>query len=347
MGIFVDIEKNLGDFQLKVQFAAENETLGILGASGCGKTMTLKCIAGIEKPDRGTIILGDRVLFDSEKKINLPPQKRKTGLLFQNYALFPNMTVEQNIQAGVRKKKQKKEQKDAVQQMMEVFELTAYAKQYPSHLSGGQQQRTALARALISEPEILLLDEPFSALDSHLRLKTEQEVKKVIENFGKTVLFVSHDRDEVFRMSEKIALMNRGGIDHIGSKKSVFADPKTKEGTILTGCKNISFVKTVGEREILAVDWGIRLKVEKDPSQVRYLGIRAHDLQLGVGENTIRCEILQVVENPFSYTVFLRAADQKDASLLLWEADKKEWTPGDKKWIDIQILPERMILLKE
>ena len=266
MSILVDIEKKLGDFHLDVRFEAGDEVLALLGASGCGKSMTLKCIAGIEKPDRGRIVVDGVTLFDSEKRINLTPQQRRTGLLFQNYALFPNMTVLQNIRAGAKREQDKAAQAKAVDTVMERFGLTELAGHYPHQLSGGQQQRTALARLLVSSPRILLLDEPFSALDSHLRFRLEEEVRQVIRSFGKTVLLVSHDRDEVFRMSHRIAVMDKGRIDTIGSRKAVFSDPQTRSGAVLTGCKNISAIRYEENGMVWATDWGIRLKVPPTPS---------------------------------------------------------------------------------
>lgn len=153
MSIFVDIEKTLGNFRLKVAFEAGNETLALLGASGSGKSMTLKCIAGIETPDKGRIVVDDVVLFDSEKHIDLTPQQRHTGLMFQNYALFPNMTVLQNIRAGANREPDKKKREAAVAAVMDSFGLTPLANHLPSQLSGGQQQRTALARILVSNPQ--------------------------------------------------------------------------------------------------------------------------------------------------------------------------------------------------
>ena len=161
MSIFVDIEKNLGDFHLKVNFSAEDEVLALLGASGCGKTMTVKCIAGIETPDRGKIVLDGVTLFDSEKHINVSPQQRRTGLLFQNYALFPNMTVLQNIRTGARREKNAARREELVQNILDSFGLAELTGRYPHQLSGGQQQRVALARMLVSDPHIVLLDEPF------------------------------------------------------------------------------------------------------------------------------------------------------------------------------------------
>ena len=220
MALLVDIEKRLGDFLLDVKMEVGNEVLGLVGNSGCGKSLTLRCIAGIEKPDRGRIVLDGVTLFDSEKHINLTPQKRHTGLMFQNYALFPNMTVRQNIRAGTLRDKQTEQERDRkVSDIMDSFGLSALAQHYPSQLSGGQQQRTALARILVSEPRILMLDEPFSALDSELKFHMEAEVRDVIRHFGKTVILVSHDRGEAFRLSDRIAMMHDGRANHILSKE--------------------------------------------------------------------------------------------------------------------------------
>ena len=174
MSLYVDIEKQLGSFHLRVQFQAENEVTALLGASGCGKSMTLRCIAGIVTPDRGRIVLHDRVLFDSEKKVNLPPQQRKLGYLFQNYALFPNMTVEKNILCGIRTGS-RREKSAALADALRRFRLEGLERHYPAQLSGGQQQRVALARILCTRPEAILLDEPFSALDSFLKWNLELE----------------------------------------------------------------------------------------------------------------------------------------------------------------------------
>ena len=162
MSLYVDIRKKLGNFTLETQFEAAEGVTGILGASGCGKSMTLRCIAGIVKPDEGHIELDGKVLFDARKKINLRPQERHVGLLFQNYALFPNMTVRQNLMAGLMAEKQDKRAAEAkIREMLEKFELVGLEKHKPAELSGGQQQRVALARIFLSSPKMLMLDEPF------------------------------------------------------------------------------------------------------------------------------------------------------------------------------------------
>ena len=357
MSLFVDIEKKLGNFYLKVFFEAEKETLALLGASGCGKSMTLKCIAGIEKPDRGRIVLDGVPLFDSYKKINLSVQERKTGLVFQNYALFPNMTVMQNVAAGARREKNGVKRQKMVRDFIESFGLMSQADKYPSELSGGQQQRTALARALVSDPNILLLDEPFSALDSHLRFQLEREVRQVIQSYGKTVFLVSHDRDEVYRMSDKVAVMQDGRIETLGTKHEVFAAPGTKNGAILTGCKNISKVKVLDDNHLLALDWGLELYVPKISDSVEYVGIRMHDMQAGEGENHFRCRVEEVIENPFSYTLLLQAVPGVEKTFG-WEVDKKLWSyyrpesvdislqAGEKPVVDIWIPSDAILLLK-
>ena len=178
MSLSVDIRKKLEGFTLDIAFRTENRVTGLLGASGSGKSMTLKCIAGIEQPDEGRIVLNERVLYDSEKGINLTPQKRRVGYLFQNYALFPNMTVETNIAVGL--SGSKKEMEETVREMVLRFHLEGLEKRYPGELSGGQQQRVALARIMAYKPDVIMLDEPFSALDTWLREQLQMEVRRTI-----------------------------------------------------------------------------------------------------------------------------------------------------------------------
>ena len=347
MSIVVDIEKTLGDFHLKMAFEAGNETLALLGASGSGKSMTLKCIAGIEKPDRGRIVVDDVVLFDSEKHINLPPQQRHTGLLFQNYALFPNMTVLQNIRAGANREPDRKKREAMVAAIMDSFGLTPLAHHLPSQLSGGQQQRTALARILVSNPNILLLDEPFSALDNHLRFRLEQEVRQLIGRFGKTVVLVSHDRDEVFRLSDSIAVVSDGSIDAVGSKSEVFHNPQTRMGAMLTGCKNISAVEILDENHIQATDWGLTLEVPEIPADTKAVGVRMHDIRPGAGKNTFRCRVVEEIENPFSYTILLQRVNSTGASPIGWELEKAVWNKLRAPEIGVCLPPEALLLLKD
>ena len=345
MALSVDIEKTLGDFHLRVKFEAENHVLALLGASGCGKSMTLKCIAGIERPDRGTITLDGTTLFDSSRGVNLPPQRRRVGYLFQQYALFPNMTVEQNIAAGVRDRRRAREE---TAEAIAAMRLEGLERKRPHQLSGGQQQRVALARILVNRPEVLLLDEPFSALDSHLRFQLEQELRSAIRRFGKTVLLVSHNRDEVFRLSDEVAIMHDGRIETTGEKKAVFADPRTRNGAILTGCKNVSPIRATGERRARAVDWGVELALPASADGVQYVGIRMHDVRLAGAQgepNAFLCRVEETIENPFSCTVLLRP--EGAASPIGWELDKERWRQIRAERLRVCLPPESMLLLKE
>ena len=191
----VQIYKKLAEFDLDASFQVDDNILGLMGASGSGKSMTLKCIAGIETPDQGRIVLNGRVLFDSEKKINVPIQKRNVGYMFQSYALFPNMNVYENISVGLRARKVK-DVDIVVQKVMQQFRIFELASRYPKQLSGGQRQRVALARLMAYEPDVLLLDEPFSALDEDLKEDLLQKLKSELQ-ISKPDIFVSHDKEEV------------------------------------------------------------------------------------------------------------------------------------------------------
>jgi len=347
MSLFVDIEKHLGDFHLRVRFEAADETLALLGASGCGKSLTLRCIAGVETPDRGRIVVDGVTLFDSDKRINQTPQERRTGLLFQNYALFPNMTVAQNIAAGARREKDPDKRKRAVADVMESFGIAELSGRYPRQLSGGQQQRVALARILVSQPRILLLDEPFSALDSHLRYQLEQEVGQVIQRFGKTAVLVSHDRHEVYRMADSIAVMDQGRVDALGRKEAVYADPRTTAGARLTGCKNISRARVLDAAHLEALDWGITLRVPVHNRPVTAVGIRSHAIAHGPGENAFSCAVVSVADNPFSLTTQIQLRAARHGQPLLWElpADRRRALCGEQ--VEIHLPAEAILLLND
>ncbi|MDR1484774.1 MAG: ATP-binding cassette domain-containing protein, partial [Planctomycetaceae bacterium] len=216
MSLEVEITKKLAHFTLNVSFRTENECLGVLGASGCGKSITLKCIAGIVQPDSGLIVINGHTVFDSKRKINLPPQKRQTGFLFQQYALFPSMTVRENVEIVLRSRG-KTQRKQYTDEILEKLRLREFARQKPSQLSGGQQQRVAMARMLVSSPEVIMLDEPFSALDSFLRLAVETELSEILSLFSGTILFVSHNRDEVYRLCQRMLILQDGTMAALGT----------------------------------------------------------------------------------------------------------------------------------
>lgn len=342
MALSVEIEKKLPGFHLAMQFQAGEETLALLGASGSGKSMTLQCIAGILRPDRGRIVLDGQVLFDSAAGIDLPPQARRTGLLFQNYALFPNMTVFQNLLAGARREPDRKKRRAAARDMAVRFGLEGLLDRRPAQLSGGEQQRVALARILISAPSLLLLDEPFSALDSHLRFRLEQEVRSVIRSFGKTVLLVSHDREEVFRMADNIAVVHAGRVEQIGSRAEVFRRPTTWAGAALTGCQNLSRAVPTGPDRARALDWGTELRLSAPAENVTAVGLRAAGLRPGQGENALLCRVEECLQNPRSTLVLLRS--QGMTGTLVWETDRQVRV-GEEIWLTLP--PEEILPLGE
>lgn len=220
--IVINIRKTLvgvdGIFQLEVNLSIEKgEVLSIFGKSGSGKTTILRSIAGLEIPDEGYIEFDGKVYFDSKRKINLPAQKRNIGYVFQNYALFPNMTVYENLLFSNNDRKK-------VENILEMVELKELRDRYPHQLSGGQQQRVALARALVRNPSILLLDEPFSALDQNIRKKLQEEIKTIQRKLKITTLLVSHDRTEVFQLADRVALLENGKIKKIGTPREVFIE---------------------------------------------------------------------------------------------------------------------------
>jgi len=205
----VDIEKRLDRFTLKVKLNTDNGITGIFGASGSGKSVTLKCIAGIMKPDKGIIELDGRVLYDSSRRINLKPQQRKVGYLFQSYALFPDMTVKSNIIAGLSHLERSKRHKRA-DELMERFRISHLADKRPAILSGGEQQRAALARLIASEPDLLLLDEPFSSLDTMLKCALIPMLRDTVSDYGKTCIPVSHDVGEVAALCSDVTMLTDG-----------------------------------------------------------------------------------------------------------------------------------------
>lgn len=195
--------------------------------------MTLKCIAGIVTPDEGYIALDDRVLFDSSKRINIRPKERKVGYLFQNYALFPAMTVKKNICCGLVREKDREAKKRKYDKAMSLLHLEGLENRLPSQLSGGQAQRVALARIIVSEPDLLLLDEPFSALDAFLRRNLQTELLEVLQNLGKQAVLVTHSAREVRRMTTNLFVMKSGEIIRRGRTEDVFSDPQSDDCRVL------------------------------------------------------------------------------------------------------------------
>ena len=272
MSLEVNVTKQFDGFTLHAAFTAGDTATALLGASGCGKSMTLRCIAGIVRPDEGRIVLDGRVLFDSAQGIDLPPQQRNVGLLFQNYALFPN----------------------------------------------------ALARILAGRPRILMLDEPFSALDSYLREEVEGEVGSLLAGFAGTALLVTHNRDEAYRLCREMIVMDGGEVLRAGTTKEVFADPRTRAAARLTGCKNILPCTRVGEHTVHLAGWEQPLTVALPvPEGCRAVGIRAHDFApCAPGTpNRLPVQAVSTSENPFDWNMIFTLPGGE--ARLWWKVSKE------------------------
>lgn len=354
MELYVEIKKKFHGFNLDIQLEGSKERIGLLGASGSGKSMTLRCIAGLVKPDEGKIIVNGKIFFDSEKKINIKPQNRKVGFLFQNYALFPHLTIQENIAFGIMGLSNS-QRNHKVMNLLEKFHLAGLEGRFPNQISGGQQQRVALARTIATEPEIILLDEPFSALDEHLRSHITKEMLEYLKEFNGNTIFVTHNMEEAYRICDKLAVLSNGKVHAFGNKKEVFENPKTSEAAKITGCKNIVPGNCVDEEYVEVPSWNIKLKSNSYiKSQIRYCGIRANHIELGSrvsSENVFRAKIVGNIETPFRQTIYLKFENEVSESNnyhIQWEVGKDIWNKLDIKSGSINVyLPEDKVMFFE
>ena len=340
MAIEVRIHREFDDFKLDVQFQSESRRIGILGASGCGKSLTLKSIAGIERPETGKIESAGKVFFDSAKKIWMPPQERNVGYLFQNYALFPTITVEKNIGIALRCGKKEKEKK--VRDMIDRFSLQGLEKKLPGQLSGGQQQRTALARIMIYEPDMILLDEPFSALDSYLKEQTQRECLELLQDYPGTVILVSHSRDEIYRFSEEL-VMDGGKAVIKKTVKELFEHPQKVAAAKLTGCKNIEEIVWKDGKHLYVPGWDMVIPAGMgNVGDAQAIGIRAHEFTTerteSDGELVFPVYKPEVKEDLFEYHVQFFTSERAKTPVV-WKVSKKLWDVGEKgvpKWLHLK-----------
>ncbi len=349
MAIQVNIEKNFKGFSLKTAFESTTSATGILGASGSGKSMTLRCIAGIETPDKGKIVINGRTVFDSEKKINLKPQERRIGYLFQNYALFPTMTVKDNILCGYRGEKSQKEKK--VRDYLKRYQLDGLDNRYPAQLSGGQQQRVALARMMIGEPEMILLDEPFSALDGYLKDVLQKDMQEFLQQYQGDMLMVTHSRDEAFRFCSELMLLREGKTLIFGNTRDLFEQPQLLEASRLTGCKNSSRIERMGDHEVFALDWGVSLHTaQKVKADITHVAIRGHWIQpvQEAGKNCIVFEAAEYVETTFEHQYLVRNPGMEEGAALWWMRPKENFRDPHEKNLPpyLYLPPEHLMLLK-
>jgi len=319
-----------------VAFTAASQPVGILGASGAGKSMTLRAIAGLESGMRGRVVLDGRTLLDSVKHIDVPSRARRIGLVFQHYALFPHLTVEQNIAFGLRDLAPE-ERALRVAEQIQAMHLTGLERRHPAALSGGQQQRVALARALAPRPAALLLDEPFSSLDTHLRAQLERQLRETLAEYRGVTLLVSHNLEEIYRLCAELVVLDKGSVIARGSREEIFRHPPDRTTAQLTGCKNFSSARMVDEQSVEAIDWGCRLRLaQKISSPAAQIAIRAHHIRVGAtqsaggapAQNAFPCWLASASEAPFRVTLYLRLHAPPQNAMdyhLQAEVNQEEW----------------------
>ena len=337
------IIKDFKNFRLDVDFSMGEESLALLGASGAGKSLTLKSIAGLIKPDAGRIVLNNRVLFDSEKKINLKPQDRKVGYLFQDYALFPNFTVEENIETGLRQGDTSR-----VEQVIKDLHIEHIKDKYPHMISGGEKQRAALARILVNRAEILLLDEPFSAIDSFMRDKVENEVVNIIKKYKIKTILVSHNKEESYRLCDNIVTLNGGRSEGKLETDELFKNPPTITAAKLVGIKNFSRVKHEDSGKISALDWGMSLKAGSKPIK-KYVGVFSNKIKISgekMAENSFPLGKYSLIENIDNYSV-TREGGSQGIDNLIFTVDKEVWKSLENPEKYITIEPEDLIFFDD
>jgi molybdate transport system ATP-binding protein/molybdate transport system permease protein len=360
MTLEVAITKRLPGFTLDADFTAGRGPVGLLGASGAGKSMVLRAIAGLVRPEAGRIALDGRVLFDSASRREEPIRSRRIGLLFQNYALFPHLTVQENIAFGL-KHLSPREQTERTAAQVAAVHLIGLEARYPGELSGGQQQRVALARALVPIPAALLLDEPFSALDTHLRSEMERQLRESLESYSGTTVIVSHNLEELYRLCPEFVVLEKGAVIARGTREEIFGHPANRATARLTGCKNFSRARALADgRLIEAMDWGCSLRVAQPvPKQLSHVAIRAHHVSVeppktlaAAEENCFPTWMVAATEGPFRVTLYLRLDEpgiadsdhqlQVEITRDTWAALRSHPLP----WL-VRLRPDRLFLLSK
>jgi molybdate transport system permease protein len=349
----IHAEKALDNFSLQVDFRTGREAVGLLGSSGAGKSMTLRMIAGIVAPDRGRIVLSGRVLYDSATGQNVSCARRRIGVVFQDYALFPNMTVAGNVGFGL-SALPARERQVRVQRQLERMHIAELAGRYPREISGGQRQRVAIARCMAIEPDALLFDEPFAALDPHLRRQMEEQLRETLAEYRGAVIFVTHDMEEAFRFCSDLLVLDNGCVIASGPKHQLFERPQTVVAARLTGCKNIASARRIGADRIAVDAWNCELQTAVSvPDAVTHVGVRSHQIVFMPAdneENSFPCWLVSTSEAPHEMTVYLRlhsAPQAGEPAHLQADMPKDVWrklSVQSQPW-RVQLEPARLLLL--
>ena len=353
-GLEVNAERRLENFNLTVSLKTTEGAIGLLGPSGAGKSMTLRMIAGLTTADRGRIVLNDRVLFDSARNQNLPAAQRRIGVVFQDYALFPHLTVAENVGFGLRQLSTS-ERISRVDRQLASMQITDLADRYPREISGGQRQRVAIARCMATNPDALLLDEPFAALDPHLRRQTEEQLRRALSDFRGPVVFVTHDMEEAFRFCSDLLVLEHGSVIASGPKHRLFEDPGTVAAARLTGCKNIVPAVALSSNRISIPAWKCELATSRTvDAALTHVGYRSHQIRFvdsGSGKNVLPCWLVNTSEAPHEMTLYLRLhapATAGEAAQLQADVPKDLWrilSAKPQPW-NIQFAPERLLTLR-
>lgn len=258
--LHLNITKRFGSFELNVQLQTNEQVVALFGPSGSGKSLTLQSIAGLLTPDAGRIVIGERTVYDSVKRINLPTQQRHVGYLFQNYALFPHLTAAENIAYGLHRV-DRAEREERVAEVIRAVRLEGLENRHPAQLSGGQQQRVALARALVTRPAVLLLDEPFAALDSLVRHQLHGELLRVLHELPTPTVLVTHQLDEAYALSKELAVLETGRVLQAGPRDEVYYRPASRSAARLVGVENFlaGTVTAVSDRHTAVACHGLTL----------------------------------------------------------------------------------------
>lgn len=318
MSLNIDIERRVGAFHLRVPLSSPGGALAILGPSGCGKSMTLRCVAGIDRPDRGRIELNDRTLYDSAARVCLPPQRRGVGYLFQNYALFPNMTVRGNVLAALHRKRPRAEANRRTDAILSALRLEAVAGHRPAQLSGGQAQRVALARILAAPPQLLMLDEPFAALDESLRQHVLDELEALLARFDRDVILVTHNREEAFRLCRRTAILCDGRVLECGDTPALFRRPTHPDAARILGVDNLSPAVPVDTHHVLATDWSQVLPLPCVPEGLTHVGIRADQLRAATARDAIRLPV-RCIRRSQGLTAVRQQMQLPNGAILHWQ----------------------------